>query len=558
MQSTSSQSRESSPPSRPLARGQACMPCRWRKIRCDGVRPSCGQCTGSQETRECRYGDANTSHASNLQKTVTQLQARLRLLEQGESTTVQSTVLLHDPYSDNSPSYTTPPSQSRSASVDTNSDWPSPDICAILTDTFFQHVQCLPWFLHEGRHRQALTLPDNNPGRPIAALDAAVLLWGSILSSNTSPNFPAVHSETLLDYASSQVGLVNASGQQAIQIIQARLLLAIHFLDTCRVLEGRAHLAAATSLAFRLRLHKIRSSPSSSSLPNATFLDPMTIPLLPDPQDAVEEGERIRAFWTVFCFSRTHAVMFGQYSLVLDSESEERRIDTPWPLNMNLYDQDQMPQDLQSTGTLCRFFHGIRSGWPWENDMLSYLSKASALFERTARFDAVQQRDPTATDPTTSLTEFASLDQRTDELEAQLAPLTAGPAQGLHLAQSLVLTGRIQLHSSFAEQSPISRAKCLGAARAIWNVSVATRVETFVFLDPVIGWIWAAACRVLMSEVALLRAQPARSALPGTTTEAELVQTLDGILALMSALVTASSSMNFHLSRVEQERVVLC
>ena len=161
-----------------------------------------------------------------------------------------------------------------------------------------------------------------------------------------------------------------------------------------------------------------------------------------------------------------------------------------------------MSQDLRTMGTSAEFFSGVRRGWPWENDMLSLLSKASALFERTARLATAHQTGKATcmyipygcltymtenNDAIASYTEFTTLDQSVDELEAQLAPLTAGPTQKLLLAQTLVLASRIQLHSTFSEQSPVSRAKCVSAGRAIWEISVAANVETFVYLDSVIG-----------------------------------------------------------------------
>ena len=134
--------------------------------------------------------------------------------------------------------------------------------------------------------------------------------------------------------------------------------------------------------------------------------------------------------------------------------------------------------------------------------MLSLLSKASALFERTARLATAYQTGEVTcmcipygsltyvienNDPITDYTEFTTLDQSVDDLETQLAPLTAGPTQKLLLAQTLVFASRIQLHSAFSEQSQVSRAKCVSAARAIWEISVAAHVETFVYLDSVIG-----------------------------------------------------------------------
>ncbi|VDC05198.1 unnamed protein product [Peniophora sp. CBMAI 1063] len=544
----------SSSPTRPLARGQACMPCRWRKVRCDGVRPTCNQCAKADPARECNYHDASTSHASNLQKTVTQLEARVRQLEQEGPSTGSSAVFLRDPYSD-SPLQGSPISPfSRSPSVGIAfGEWPSPNTCALLTDTFFQHVQCLPWFLHEGRYRQASTLPEGGLGRPIAALEATVLLWGSIIYLR-SQGLPVVDAGFLLDQASSQVGVANAAGPQAIQVIQACLLLADYLLDSSRVLEGRAQLSAATSLAFRLRLHKIRSGQELS--PRISFLDPITM-ALPEPQDTVEEGERIRAFWSVFSFSRMQAVVFAHHSLLLDSEEEERRVDTPWPLDMSMYEHGQMPPNLRSTDTLRRFLEGVGSGWPWDNDILTILAKASALFQRTANIAAVSLRDATTINLATSLEQIRALDQRVDELETQLAPLTAGPTGKLHLARSLVLASRLQLHSVFSEQCPVSRVRCLAAARAIWETSTAAGVDTFVYLDTVIGWIWATACRVIMNEIVQLRAQDTGLQGIDMATEPGLMQVLDGIFALMTAIAARSSSMNYQLSRVEQERIVL-
>ncbi|EMD34354.1 hypothetical protein CERSUDRAFT_117232 [Gelatoporia subvermispora B] len=71
----------------PLQRGMACLSCRKRKQKCDGVRPVCTQCTKSSRTTTCQYVEKKqTSRTELLQQKVAKLEARLRELEaeQGE------------------------------------------------------------------------------------------------------------------------------------------------------------------------------------------------------------------------------------------------------------------------------------------------------------------------------------------------------------------------------------------------------------------------------------------------------------------------------------------
>ena len=76
------------------------MPPHLGSQRCDGVKPVCGSCANAQPPRECRYDDGGTSHTAALQKSISQLESRIRQLEQGEPVIGASTVFLHNPYSD--------------------------------------------------------------------------------------------------------------------------------------------------------------------------------------------------------------------------------------------------------------------------------------------------------------------------------------------------------------------------------------------------------------------------------------------------------------------------
>ncbi|KAI0648376.1 hypothetical protein C8Q79DRAFT_999736 [Trametes meyenii] len=65
-----------------LQRGMACLCCRKRKMKCDGARPVCAQCSKANRASECQYYEKKrTSRTQLLQAKITKLEARLRELE---------------------------------------------------------------------------------------------------------------------------------------------------------------------------------------------------------------------------------------------------------------------------------------------------------------------------------------------------------------------------------------------------------------------------------------------------------------------------------------------
>jgi hypothetical protein len=56
--------------------------------------------------------------------------------------------------------------------------------------------------------------------------------------------------------------------------------------------------------------------------------------------DAIEEGERINAFWVVFMLHRNLAVALDPAARVCGVfDTASMQIDTPWPLDMEGYKQ---------------------------------------------------------------------------------------------------------------------------------------------------------------------------------------------------------------------------
>ncbi|RDX52836.1 hypothetical protein OH76DRAFT_129357 [Lentinus brumalis] len=73
-----------------LQRGMACLCCRKRKMKCDGARPVCGQCSKANRGSDCSYYEKKrTSRTQLLQAKITKLEARLRELE-AEQSSVES------------------------------------------------------------------------------------------------------------------------------------------------------------------------------------------------------------------------------------------------------------------------------------------------------------------------------------------------------------------------------------------------------------------------------------------------------------------------------------
>jgi hypothetical protein len=71
----------------PLQRGSACLSCRKRKMKCDGSRPVCQQCSRANRAADCEYDDGKTKTRTQiLQEKIQRLESRIRELEGKPST----------------------------------------------------------------------------------------------------------------------------------------------------------------------------------------------------------------------------------------------------------------------------------------------------------------------------------------------------------------------------------------------------------------------------------------------------------------------------------------
>ncbi|KAJ7647946.1 hypothetical protein FB45DRAFT_211562 [Roridomyces roridus] len=307
-------------------------------------KPICGPCRTNPKDDQCEYSDASTrSRTKLLEDTVSRLEARLHELEHPNDYT--PSVTLFDPYSplhtqtelslspaplapadftslpsspQSSPDsmhnyvplnvYTSPlelfdsHSPRRSHSVDYG-----PPIDFILIQKFLDHAPEFGFFLDKERLMHSIRLPDQS--KPSAGLLYAMHLWGARLSSDIRRG--DYFKRKALQSAATDLHIPSLF----LHTFQAKVLLGYFFFRTGSLLAARAHTAAAFALAIGAGLHRIRSSPDSQT---HTHVDPgtgkgMSLPL---PRDAVEEGERINAFWAVFVLQKNlgmalDAAVFG-------------------------------------------------------------------------------------------------------------------------------------------------------------------------------------------------------------------------------------------------------
>ncbi|KAJ6493805.1 hypothetical protein DFH09DRAFT_356983, partial [Mycena vulgaris] len=80
-----------------LQRGKACLRCRKRKMRCDGSKPACQQCTRAKKGETCEYDDGKgKTRTQLLRETIVRLEHRVRELEDPDY--VSPAVTLYDPH----------------------------------------------------------------------------------------------------------------------------------------------------------------------------------------------------------------------------------------------------------------------------------------------------------------------------------------------------------------------------------------------------------------------------------------------------------------------------
>ncbi|KAH9918952.1 uncharacterized protein B0H18DRAFT_1120056 [Fomitopsis serialis] len=564
-------------------RGSACLNCRRRKFKCDGARPVCGPCTRTNREYDCEYTDGPTrSPTQLLEDNVARLEARIYELEHPES--VAPSVTLHDPRTATAqagPSLQlTPVATSSTAAagpstqgtaylipqatpvtaLDATSE-PSPDVVQMLVGFFLPHANQVGFFLHHGRFREYVSIPaaEARQARLSPALLNAMYLWGVHFSGNASL---FAHEPVFLQRAVQSVSaaLVRAPPYNIIYSIQAEVLLAHYFFAANRPLEGRYHTNAAVALSLSCRLNKLRSNSNTPNPPGILNVD------LAPPTDALEEGERINAFWSVFILDKSWSVRAGSPSHFNGSPGAQ--VDTPWPLQIEDYTQRGLPAMLRSSLTIQAFLSGMSPEITQGTSPMALRAKASALFERASRL--ASQWTPAMAYVEQFAAEFFVLENIIEQFIAALPPLHGAVEQGiardLLVTHTFALVASMQVLSALRQGQNGGPGRDLEAARRAITAFDSVNLGALAYVDPIMAVLWTAVCRVLIGEIVRLRMiwtstslladQAAAGAHQQQHVEADhdgLIAALQKVLTAMTTFAQTSPLMALEAAKVRQE-----
>ncbi|KAJ7636357.1 hypothetical protein FB45DRAFT_1001500 [Roridomyces roridus] len=464
-----------------LHRGQACYNCRRRKMRCDGVRPVCGQCQRGNRPDDCEYvGEYTQSRVQILQENIARVEQRIYELEHPAEAPPPSTVPLHRPYtpgfgsssSRGAPLYSPPENdifrkkQRTSYGYGSNTTRPFPPIRQRL------------WILHPHPKFPSLSRETVPTGTRQAAHPSSAILR---LSSG-------IHEQSCLARTLSlaSTDLSSAHPHKALHTLQAEILLAFYFFSSGRFVEGKYHTASAAALALSSSLHLIRSANVHAP----------SVGQLPPPRDAVEEGERIHACWMTTILDNLWAAALKQEPA---RDLQSTSFDTPWPLELQDYEQGKMHPSARYSQTVQTFLTGAPENHRMST--LTGLARGSILWQQAEQLARSWHSSMPPPQVSAFQASFYALDAQIESFRTALGPPgtipnpTPAMTRALIVAHSIGHAATVQLHSIEAVHAVMdSQRKRISSARAILNIVAETAPKQGTT-------VWMIACQAVMDEI---------------------------------------------------------
>ncbi|KAJ7200848.1 hypothetical protein GGX14DRAFT_502746 [Mycena pura] len=371
----------------PLRRGRACLVCR----KCDGKSPMCGPCKRAPKEEPCEFTEI-FSRTDLLENTVFRLRSRITELERGSPKSIDHSHLQcwpppelsrsDSPFGGSSAgSPSSPHSASSSQSPFFGAQEPPTAMIQMLLDYFLPHGVQFGFFLRLDHFKESALLRFGDALRPSPALLSVVYLWGIHLSQSE----PLLSSEPVfLKRAQQQLSIEISESRHPTHLlhtVQAQVLLSTYMFRNRRCLEAEFHANSAATLVLGYRLHQILSARPPARSPSFTATEP-TVFLAP-PQSAVEEGERIRAFWAVACLqSSLHMALRSASTSLSILECASKDIDTPWPLEIADYEAELFPTAYHGQETITAF---LTDDPPLASAPSTLHAKAAVLLHRASR-----------------------------------------------------------------------------------------------------------------------------------------------------------------------------
>ncbi|KAJ7478668.1 hypothetical protein B0H11DRAFT_2234126 [Mycena galericulata] len=424
----------------------------------------------------------------------------------------------------------------------------------LLLNIFLPHASEFGFFLDSKRFiesaRQSM-LPDGTT-RASSALLYAIYLWGAHLSMDTREEERFKYKA--LRYVATD--LIPSHPPSFMHTIQAEVLLSYYFFRTGHFLEARAHTATAFALTIGGGLHQIRSL-HFPDVPVIEIRDEHGIQLRA-PVDAIEEGERINCFWTVFMLQKNLSVALEPAAHVCSVfEAGGMQIDTPWPLEMDEYKQGLLTPTVHGDSTVRNY---LQAGAPQYQDGSSMIAKnvkACILLHRAVYMHGQWKPNVSPREAQFLSNAFHTVDGLIKALRAQLPELAqldgrSPAARTVLLTHSLLNAATIKLHSLFMASDPTSRKECIAAAQDMFRFGD-MNLQGLGYLNPMMGTLWITACTIFIEE--LRRIREANSAWPtqaASENEQETYANLQDGLRALNAFAQESLLMRHQLTKAKE------
>ncbi|KAI0732142.1 hypothetical protein C8Q72DRAFT_166621 [Fomitopsis betulina] len=328
-----------------------------KKIKCDTARPTCHNCVRVNAFDDCIYGeDAEFPTIRLLEDKIGQLQQRITFLQNNADS---QPVVLRDPYATRNQA---------PLALEQKCHGLPPAIAQELTRSFCSHATDFGFFLHLPRFQEQTVLPHITLSHHALALITATRLVGAYLStdSNAQELQHKLLTHTLKDLSAALAELEPAG---MLNLLQTEILLAHYFFSTNRTFEAIYHMDAASAIVLANGYHRVRSTRAPPRL---------------ESRDDIEEGERINAFWNTFILDRCWSPVLGRTPILSDEETKGTGIDTPWPLNIESYENHPLPVEWRGLRTVQKFVQDSHF-LNMERSPLALHAKAAALYSEARR-----------------------------------------------------------------------------------------------------------------------------------------------------------------------------
>ncbi|KAJ6576213.1 hypothetical protein B0H10DRAFT_1963613 [Mycena sp. CBHHK59/15] len=220
--------------------------------------------------------------------------------------------------------------------------------------------------------------------------------------------------------------------------------------------------------------------------------------------DAIEEGERINAFWAVFMLQKNLAVALEPPARICGMlEAGGIQIDTPWPLELDEYKKASLTSNVQGDSTVRNYLSQQAPSYQERTSLIAMNVKACILLSQAVYLNG--QHIPRG-ETQSWWAAFHAVDRLINALRSQLpdlAQLDDRTARTVLLTQSLLNAATIKVHSLYMREDQRSRHTCLAAACDMFRFGE-KRLHGLGYLNhlnPMMGTLWLTACCVLVDEI---------------------------------------------------------